>query len=156
MGITYLSKKAYEKLREELKHLKFVKRRQISKDLEHARSLGDLKENAEYHAAKESQGLNEKKIYEIEAKLSTVEFIDNLDISKDEIRIGAKVKLLDLGDKQECEYQLVGADESNPSEGFISVDSPIGRALLGHKREDELDIKIPAGVLKYRVIDISR
>ena len=156
MGITYLSREAYERLKEELKKLKYVKRRQISKDLEHARSLGDLKENAEYHAAKEAQGLNEKKIYEIEVKLSTVEFIDNLDISKDEIRIGAKVKLLDLNDKQESEYRLVGADESNPSEGFISVDSPIGRALLGHKRDDELDIKVPVGILRYRVIDISR
>ncbi|MDP8216670.1 MAG: transcription elongation factor GreA [Candidatus Kaelpia imicola] len=156
MGRTYLSREAYERFKEELKQLKSVKRRQISKDLEYARSLGDLKENAEYHAAKEAQGLNEKKIYEIEMKLSTVELIDNLDISKDEIRIGAKVKLLDLDDEQESEYRLVGADESNPSEGLISVDSPIGRALLGHKRDDKLDIKVPAGILKYKVIDISR
>ncbi len=153
---TYLSREAYEKFKVELKNLKSVKRMQISRDLEYARSLGDLKENAEYNAAKDAQGMNEKKIYDIEMKLSTAELIDDLNISKDEIRIGAKIKLLDLDDKEECEYKLVGADESNPSEGFISVNSPIGRALLGHKRDDELDIKIPAGVLKYKVLDISR
>ena len=156
MSITYLSKESYERLKEELKQLQTVKRRQISKDLEYARSLGDLKENAEYHAAKEAQGFNEKKAYEIELKLSEVEIIDNLNISSDEIRIGASVKLLDLDDKEESEYKLVGADDSNPSEGLISVDSPIGRALLGHKKDDELDIKVPAGVLRYKVIDISR
>ena len=156
MSITYLSKESYERLKEELKQLQTVKRRQISKDLEYARSLGDLKENAEYHAAKEAQGFNEKKAYEIELKLSEVEIIDNLNISSDEIRIGASVKLLDLNDKEESEYKLVGADDSNPSEGLISVDSPIGRALLGHKKDDELDIKVPAGVLRYKVINISR
>jgi len=156
MSITYLSKESYERLKEELKQLQTVKRRQISKDLEYARSLGDLKENAEYHAAKEAQGFNEKKAYEIELKLSEVEIIDNLNISSDEIRIGASVKLLDLDDKEESEYKLVGADDSNPSEGLISVDSPIGRALLGHKKDDELDIKVPAGVLRYKVINISR
>ena len=156
MSITYLSKESYERLKEELKQLQTVKRRQISKDLEYARSLGDLKENAEYHAAKEAQGFNEKKAYEIELKLSEVEFIDNLNISSDEIRIGASVKLLDLDDKEESGYKLVGADDSNPSEGLISVDSPIGRALLGHKKDDELDIKVPAGVLRYKVINISR
>ncbi len=156
MSITYLSKESYERLKEELKQLQTVKRRQISKDLEYARSLGDLKENAEYHAAKEAQGFNEKKAYEIELKLSEVEIIDNLNISSDEIRIGASVKLLDLDDKEESGYKLVGADDSNPSEGLISVDSPIGRALLGHKKDDELDIKVPAGVLRYKVINISR
>jgi transcription elongation factor GreA len=156
MGRAYLSKKAYQRLQEELKQLKTVKRREISKDLEHARSLGDLKENTEYHAAKEAQGLNEKRIHELELKLSTAEIIDNLDILSDEIRIGASVKLLDLDDKEESVYRLVGADDSNPSEGLISVDSPIARALLGHKEGDQLEIKVPAGILRYKIVKISR
>ena len=156
MGRIYLSREGYEKLRKELEHLKKVKRREITRDIEYARSLGDLKENAEYHAAKEAQGLNEKKIHELENKLSSVELIENLNISPDEIRIGAKVHLLDKDTKEELEFTLVSSEESNSQEGLISVASPIGRALLGHRVGNILEIKIPAGILKYEVLQISR
>jgi len=156
MGKIYLSREGYEKLRKELEYLKKVKRREISRDIEYARSLGDLKENAEYHAAKEAQGLNEKKIFELENKLSSVELMENLDISSDEIRIGAKVRLLDIDTNEEVEYKLVSSEESNPQEGLISVSSPIGKALLGHREGEVVEIKIPVGILNYKVLQISR
>ncbi len=156
MGKIYLSREGYEKLRKELEYLQKVKRREITCDIEHARSLGDLKENAEYHAAKEAQGLTEKKIFELENKLSSVELIEDLNISSDEIRIGAKARLLDTDTKEEAEYRLMSSEESNPREGLISVSSPIGKALLGHREGDVLEIKIPAGILHYKVLQISR
>jgi transcription elongation factor GreA len=111
--------------------------------LEYARSLGDLRENAEYQAAKEAQELNEKKIQELEYKLANAEIIEDLDIPKDEVRIGAKVKLLDLDTNEVEEYTLVSPDEAEPSQGLISVYSPIGKALLGHKVDDVVEIKVP-------------
>lgn len=156
MGRIYLSREGYEKLRKELEYLKQVKRKEISKALEYARSLGDLKENAEYQAAKEAQALNEKKIQELEEKLASAELIESLDISDREIRIGTKVKLLDLESGEEIEYQLVSPEESNPSEGLISVHSPIGRSLLGHHKDEIVEVKVPAGILKYKIISIWR
>ncbi|MDP8234188.1 MAG: transcription elongation factor GreA [Candidatus Saelkia tenebricola] len=156
MGKIYLSREGHEKLRKELEYLQRTKRKEITRDIGHARSLGDLKENAEYHAAKEAQGLNEKKIYELENKLSSAELIEELNISSEEIRIGAKARLLDHDAQEECEYTLVSSEESNPQEGLISVNAPIGRALLGHRVGDVLEIKIPAGTLKYEVLQISR
>jgi transcription elongation factor GreA len=156
MRRVYLTREGYEKLRKELEYLKNVKRREISKTLEYARSLGDLKENAEYQAAKEAQALNEKKIQELEQKLASAEIIDDMDIARDEVRIGAKVKLMDLDTQEEEEYTLVSPEEADPSQGLISVYSPIGKALLGHKKGDVLEIKVPAGTLRYKILDITR
>ncbi len=156
MSRTYLTRDGFEKLRKELEYLQTVKRRQITNDIAHARSLGDLKENAEYHAAKEAQGLNEKKISELDAKLSVAEIIDNMDIASDEIRIGARAELLDIKTKEKVEFTLVSSEESNPSTGMISVVSPIGKALLGHKVGDIVEIKVPLGILQYKVVKISR
>jgi transcription elongation factor GreA len=152
----YLTREGYEKLRKELEYLKNVKRKEIAKALEYARSLGDLRENAEYQAAKEAQELNEKKIQELEYKLANAEIIEDLDIPKDEVRIGAKVKLLDLDTNEVEEYTLVSPDEAEPSQGLISVYSPIGKALLGHKVDDIVEIKVPAGILKYKILEITR
>ena len=156
MSRVYLTREGYEKLRKELEYLKTVKRREISKAIEYARSLGDLKENAEYQAAKEAQALNEKKIHQLEQKLANAEIIDDMDIAKDEVRIGAKVKLLNLDTEEVEEYTLVSPEEAEPSQGLISVYSPIGKALLGHKKDDVLEIEVPAGVLKYKILDITR
>lgn len=156
MRRVYLTREGYEKLRKELEYLKNVKRKEISKTLEYARSLGDLKENAEYQAAKEAQALNEKKIQELEQKLANVEIIDDMDIARDEVRIGAKVKLMDLDTTDKEEYTLVSPEEADPSQGLISVYSPIGKALLGHKKGDVLEIKVPAGTLRYKILDIAR
>lgn len=150
----YLTREGYEKLRKELEYLKTVRRKEITQALEKARSFGDISENAEYDAAKEAQALNEKRIAEIEEKLSRAVIIEEEDISKDEIRIGATVKLQDIIDGEEVQYTLVAGVEANPSQGKISVDSPFARALLGHKKGDIVEINVPAGKLKYRILEI--
>ena len=152
----YLSREGHEKLRRELEQLKTLKRREISKAIGEARAHGDLSENAEYTYAKEAQGLNEKRIAELEDKLARAKLIDESVMSKDEILIGAKVKLKDLDSGEDLEYSLVAEEEADYSACKISVTSPVGEALLGHKENDTVKIKIPAGTLRYKVIKISR
>ena len=141
---------------EELDFLKHSRRRQLSKAVGEARSHGDISENAEYDAAKEAQALNEKKIAELQEKLSGARIIEHEDIPADEVFIGARVKLKDLDSGEELEYTLVSAMEADFSAGRISVTSPVGQGLLRHKVNDEVQIKIPAGVLRYRIVGIAR
>jgi transcription elongation factor GreA len=156
LGNVYLSREGYEKLRKELEQLKTSKRREISKAIGEARAHGDLSENAEYTYAKEAQGLNEKKIAELEDKLSRAKLIDESAMAKDEILIGARVKLKDMDSAEELEYLLVAEEEADYAACKISVTSPVGEALLGHKEQDTVKIRIPAGTLTYKVIKISR
>lgn len=139
----------------ELEYLKIVKRKELSLAVEHARLLGDLKENAEYDAAKEALAFNEKRIHELENKLSVAEIIDNKAVSASSVCLGTKVKIIDLDSNEEIEYNMVGPDEADPANGFISISSPVGRALLGHKENDVIEVSIPAGTLKYRITKIS-
>jgi len=152
----YMSREGYEKLREHLEYLKKVKRKEIAQAIEHARSLGDLTENAEYDAAKEAQGFNEKSIAELEDKLIRARIIEEEKIPRDEARIGAKVKLKDMASEKELEYTLVSETEADLSTGKISVASPVAQGLLGHKENDIVQIKIPAGTLRYRILKITR
>jgi transcription elongation factor GreA len=154
-GEIYLTQEGYEKLVNELEYLKTTKRRQLAKAIGEARSYGDISENAEYDAAKDAQAHNEKEISELEDKLSRVRILDK-NIPKDEVLIGAKVKLLDLDTQEELEYTLVSELEADYSQGKISVSSPVGAGLLGHKIGQVAQIKIPAGSLKYKIIEISR
>jgi len=156
MGDIYLTRSGHKKLMEELEHLKTVKRRQLSKAIGEARSHGDISENAEYDAAKDAQGLNEKRISELENKLASARILDDTNISSDEVLIGATVKLKDLDSDEELEYTLVSEMEADYESGKISVTSPIGIGLLNHKLDEEIDIKIPAGILRYKIIKISR
>lgn len=155
-GDVYLTHEGFEKLRKELEQLQNVKRREISKAIAEARAHGDLSENAEYTYAKEAQALNEKKIAELEDKLSRAKLIDESAMSKDEILIGAKVKLKDLDSGEELEYVLVSEEEADYSSGKISVTSPVGEALIGHKENETVQIKVPAGTLRYKIIKITR
>jgi len=158
MGISdvYLTKEGHEKLIKELDYLRTVRRRELSAAIGQARELGDISENAEYDAAKEAQGMNEKRIAELEIKLSNARIIDYEDIPKDQILLGAKVKLKDLKTAEEFEYTLVSELESDFEQGRISVSSPVGQALLGHKEKEIIEIHVPAGILKYEVLQISR
>lgn len=156
LGDVYLTRQGYEKLMKELESLKNVKRRKLSKAVQEARSHGDISENAEYDAAKEALALNEGKIAELEDKLARARIIDNENIPKDEALIGAKVKLKDLDNEEELVYMLVSVEEADYNEGKISIESPVGSALLGHKVGEVLKIKIPAGILKYKILGISR
>lgn len=153
---TFLTRDGCDKLKEELKILKTVKRKEIASALDKARQLGDLSENAEYESAKQSQAINEKRIRELEEKILTARILDNENIASDKAYIGAKLKLLDIDSKEEIQYMLVTEDEADFSKGKISMSSPVGKALLGCKIGDIANIKVPAGVLKYRIIDISR
>lgn len=152
----YLSREGYEKLKKELAHLTSVKRREISAEIGIARAQGDISENAEYDAAKEAQAHNEKRISELEEKLSIAQILDDSRITKDEVLIGATVKLKDVDSGEEMEYTLVSELEADFAAGKISVTSPVGKALLGHKKGQTVDIQVPAGTLKYRVLDINR
>jgi len=152
----YLTRAGYEKLTQELEFLKNTKRRELSKAIGHARSLGDLKENAEYHAAKEAQAHNEKRVADLEFKLSCARIIDDTDIPKDEVRIGATVTLTDLDSGEEVVYTLVSEEEANFDEGKISLVSPVGKVLLGHKLNEAVEVNVPAGVLRYKIIKIFR
>ena len=153
---TFLTRDGCDKLKEELKILKTVKRKEIANALDKARQLGDLSENAEYESAKQSQAINEKRIRELEDKILTARILDNESISSDKAYIGAKLKLLDIDSKEEILYMLVTEDEADYAAGKISISSPVGKALLGCKIGDIANIKVPAGVLKYKILEISR
>ena len=152
----YLTAKGHEKLLEELKLLKTVRRRELSREIGIARSHGDISENAEYDAAKEAQAFNEKKIAELEERLSRAQILDDTKIAKDKALVGATVKLKDLDSGEELQYTLLSELEADFSRGKISITSPVGKALLGHKQGDVVEIKVPAGALRYKILKISR
>ncbi len=156
MADIYLTKNGHQKLMEELEYLKTVKRRELSKAIGAARAHGDISENAEYDAAKDAQGMNEKKIAELEEKLASAHILDDDAMSKDEVLIGATVKLKDMDTDEELEYMLVSEEEANYEENKISITSPVGAGLLNHKLNEIAKIKIPAGTLKYKILAISR
>lgn len=151
-----MTREGYEKLKKELEYLKTTKRREIADDIAKARAFGDLKENAEYDAAKNNQALNEKRISDYEERLINAQLLDDVKIPKDQVFIGATVLLKDLKNQDEFSYSIVPQDEANFDEGKISVNSPIAKGLLGLKVGDSAEIKIPAGVLKYKVLKITR
>lgn len=156
MERTFLTKDGYEKLMTDLEYLKTTRRHEIAKQLDLARSFGDLRENAEYEAAKHALQMNEIRIRELEEKISTSEIINSDSISSDKIFFGAKVTLWDIDFEEEVFYELTSTDEADASAGKISIDSPVAKALLGHAVDDVIDIKVPRGVLRYKVLKISR
>jgi transcription elongation factor GreA len=155
-GDIYLTRDGYEKLRKELERLKKVKRKDLARAVGEARSHGDISENAEYDAAKEAQGLNEKKIKELEAKLARARILDDEEIARDVVLIGATVRLKDLGSGKEYEYTLVAEEEADYSQNRIAVSSPVGTGLVNHREGETVEIKVPAGVLKYKILKIIR
>jgi len=156
MNEIYLTWDGYEKLIEELNFLKGEKRRKLSKAIGEARAHGDISENAEYDAAKDAQGMNEKRIAELEYKIASVRIIDDENMPKDEVLIGARVTLKDIDSQEVLEYMLVSELEADYAQGKISITSPVGAALLNHKEKEIVEIKVPAGVLRYEIVKISR
>jgi transcription elongation factor GreA len=145
-----------QQLRDELVQLKSVDRPRIVQSIAEAREHGDLKENAEYHAAREQQGFCEGRIQEIEAKLSNAQIIDISKLPKsDKIIFGVTVTLLNVDSEEEVTYKIVGEDESDVKEGKISVTSPIARGLIGKCLDDEVNIKTPSGEVEYEIIDVK-
>jgi len=155
MEKTYLTREGYEKLASDLKYLQTVRRREIAAQLDSARQHGDLRENAEYSAAKEAQHLNETRIRELQEKITMAEIVNTDNITTDKVVIGTKVTLWDFTYEEEVEYQITGAGEADPAAGKISVNSPIATALLGHVIGDQVDVQAPKGVMKYEIRNIS-
>ena len=145
-----------DKLREELNDLKSVQRPRVIQAIAEAREHGDLKENAEYHAAREEQGFIEGRIQEVEGKLANAEVIDVTSLNvKGKVVFGATVELLEIETEKEVKYQIVGDDEASIKEGLISVNSPLARALIGKFEEDEVEVQTPSGLKEYEIIRIS-
>jgi transcription elongation factor GreA len=142
------------KLRELLTKLK-EERPRISKEIETAREHGDLRENAEYHAAKERQGMVEAQIKDIEDKLSRAEVIDPTKLSGSRVSFGATVTLLNLDTDEEATYQIVGADESDIDKGLISVSAPLARSLIGKETGEEVTVKLPSGTRQYEIVNVE-
>lgn len=156
MGKVPLTVKGAEKLRAELEELKTVVRPRIINAIATARAHGDLKENAEYHAAKEQQSFAEGRIKEIEAKLSNAQIIDVTTVDAGgKVVFGATVEIEDLDTENRVTYQIVGEDEADIKEGRISVGSPIARALIGKQAGDTTIVKAPAGDIEYEIIEVS-
>lgn len=143
-----------QKLREELARLK-EERPKISREIGIAREHGDLKENAEYHAAKDRQGMVEAQIKDIEDKLARAEVIDPTKLSGDRVRFGATVNVTNLDTDEEITYQIVGADEADINVGKISVSAPLARALIGKSVGDEVVVTLPAGKRRYEIAEIA-
>jgi transcription elongation factor GreA len=155
-GTVYLTREKLSAMEHELRELKTNGRKSVAGKIAEARGHGDLSENAEYDAAKEEQQHLELKIAKIESSLSRAKIIEARDLPNDKIYILTKVKLKDLTTQEECEYLLVSPEESDFEMNKISVTSPIGKALLGKKTGDLVEIKVPVGMLKYQVLNISR
>ena len=156
MKEVYLTREGYEKLRAELEYLKKVRVKELSKEMGEAKAHGDLSENAEYDAVKEAQEMCQKRISELENALFRVSIIDDMDIESDKVYIGATVKLKDMDSGEELTWIFVSGEEADPSCGKISISSPIGKGLVGHKEKDEVEIQAPGGLFKYKVLKISR
>ncbi|OKY76554.1 MAG: transcription elongation factor GreA [Desulfobulbaceae bacterium DB1] len=151
-----MSKNGHSRLRDELIRLQRVDRMEVIKSIEVARGHGDLKENAEYHAAKERQGHIEGRILELKDKLGRAEIIDCSAVSCDRVVFGTVVTVEDLDNGQEIVYQLLGPEEADVKKGSISVLSPWGKAMLGKMIGDEFEVKTPSGVRQLEIIDIKK
>jgi transcription elongation factor GreA len=152
----YLSRNGLAKLEAELKELKYTARPKVVAEIKRARELGDLSENAEYHAAKEAQGHLERKIADIEDKLSRARIIETDKIPDDKAYLFSRVTVKDLEDGEEIEYILAPADEADVDNDIISVKSPIGAGLLGKAVGEVAEISVPRGVIKYEIVKITR
>lgn len=151
-----LTQDGYNKLEEELEYLKAVKRKEVAERLKVAISFGDLSENAEYDEAKNEQAKLEEQILKLDEKLRKAVIIDESQIDLDIVMVGSIVKLYDFDFDEEIEYSIVGSAEADPFEGKISNESPVGKALLGARVGEVVEVQVPDGANKFKVLDIRR
>lgn len=156
MKKNYLSKEGYEKLDKELRDLKTRGRREIAEEISEARAKGDLSENAEYDAAKEAQGHLETRIAELENTLATASIIDEKNIDTSKVYLLSTITILNKKTNKEMKYSLVSKDEADFKAGKISVESPIGQAILGKEIGDVVEVKVPAGILELEIKNIEK
>ncbi len=154
-SVNYVTKETLEQMKQELTSLKTTGRSEIARQIQEAREKGDLKENAEYDAAKEAQGYHEAKIAQLEGAIASARILDAKDLDVSKVSILSRVKLTNLNTKKVVEYQLVSEQEADLKLGKISVTSPIGKGLLGKKPGEVAEIHVPSGILKLKVENIS-
>lgn len=152
----YVSKEGYVKLQSELEYLKTVKRNEVAQAIAKARAYGDLSENSEYDEAKNEQGEVETRIANLEETLEHAIVLDDNEVKTDKVSVGSLVKIYDIEHDKEAEYRVVGSTEADPFTGKISDDSPLGKALLGYRKGDTVNVEAPKGVLRYTIISISK
>ena len=151
-----LTEDGLKKIEQELENLKTVRRKEIAEKIKVALSFGDLSENSEYDEAKNEQAIIEAKITQLEAMLKVVEVVDTDELSTDVVGVGSKVRILDMDMDEEEEYQIVGSAEADPMENRISDESPMGKGLIGGWVGEEIDIDVPAGIMRLKVLSISK
>jgi len=151
---SYLSQEKFEELKKELEYLKTVRRKEIAENLEYARSLGDLFENAEYQEAREMQAATEERIQKIEAVLQNAKIVSKAK-SSDTVSLGSMVTIQKEGEKETHRYEIVGSEEANMLERKISHQSPMGEALMGKKKSDTFTFETPNGKMKYKIISVE-
>ena len=150
-----LTPEGYEKLKHEIEHLSNDKRREVADRIRIAREFGDIAENAEYDDAKNEQALLEHRISQLEERLLSARVIEKKDIAKDVVSVGSKVKLRDIAANKTFEYRIVGSAEANPAEQKLSNESPVGKAIIGHKKGEVVEVAAPRGALKFKILDIK-
>ena len=154
-NVMYVSKDSFEKMRQELQHMKSVERPAASRAIAEAREKGDLKENAEYDSAKEAQGILEAKIALLESQIAISRIVDESEIDTSKVSILTKVTITNVATKKTVTYQIVGEKEADLKANKISVSSPIGQGLLGKQKGEIAEVNAPTGVLKFKVEEIT-
>jgi len=150
-----LTADGYKKLQQEIDRLRIEKRREVAERIRVAREFGDIAENAEYDDAKNEQAMLEHKINQLEDRLLTARVITKKEISKDAVSVGSRVRLRDMQANKTFEYHIVGSAEANPAENKLSNESPVGKAIIGHKKGDVVEVSAPRGSLKFKILEIK-
>jgi transcription elongation factor GreA len=150
-----LTQEGHEKLKEEIEHLRTVKRREVAERIKQAREFGDIAENSEYDDAKNEQAMLEHRIATLEDRLKSARVVNKKEIPTGVVAVGTKVKLRDVDAKETIEYHIVGSAEANPAEHKLSNESPVGRAIMGHKKGETVEVAAPRGSLKFKIMDIK-
>jgi transcription elongation factor GreA len=150
-----LTREGYEKLKDEIELLSTTKRREIAERIKTAREFGDIAENAEYDDAKNEQMMLEHRIAQLEHRLRSARVIEQNEITADAVSIGSRVKLKDMDANETIEYHIVGSAEANPAEYKLSNESPVGKAIIGRKKGETVEVAAPRGALKFKILDIK-
>jgi transcription elongation factor GreA len=150
-----LTAEGYDKLQQEIEYLRTDKRKEVAERIRVAREFGDIAENAEYDDAKNEQAMLEHRIAQLEERVLSARVITKKEISKDSVSVGSKVRLRDMQANKTFEYHIVGSAEANPAENKLSNESPVGKAILGHKKGDVVEVSAPRGALKFKILEIK-
>jgi transcription elongation factor GreA len=150
-----LTPEGYEKLKQEIDHLRGERRREVAERIRVAREFGDIAENAEYDDAKNEQAMLEHKIAQLEERLANARVIDKGDVDTSVVSVGSKVRLRDVDANETVEYHIVGSAEANPAEQKLSNESPVGKAIMGRKKGETVEVAAPRGALKFKIMDIK-